>query len=275
MPAIALTANAVSGARENYLKAGFNDYLAKPVGGDKLEKVLYNTLPKEKIQTSVADNAKDASNVSATTVVDPYDVVVGDVDLLFDKIGRIDAIDAETGAGYCGSTESYISVITVFYQTIDDKADEIEDFYNEEDYENYTIKVHALKSSARIIGCGELSKLAESLENAGKENDIDYIKANTDRLLYMYRDLKDKLSFFDEGDDDKEEISPKAMKEAYQTIYEVSSCMEYEMLDDMLKELKKYKFNDTDEANVRRIEKLLTELDWDGIIKLVDDILHS
>ena len=47
---IALTANAISGARQMYLDAGFTNYLSKPVEGEKLERLLYECLPKEKIE---------------------------------------------------------------------------------------------------------------------------------------------------------------------------------------------------------------------------------
>ena len=50
-PYICLTANAISGARDEYLKAGFDDYLAKPVDPKQLEDMLFNHLPKEKINS--------------------------------------------------------------------------------------------------------------------------------------------------------------------------------------------------------------------------------
>jgi len=46
---VALTANAISGAREMYLEAGFADYISKPVEGEKLEMLLMSYLPPEKL----------------------------------------------------------------------------------------------------------------------------------------------------------------------------------------------------------------------------------
>ena len=46
-PVIILTANAIVGAREEYLRKGFDDYLSKPIAPEKLEAMIYNMLPKE------------------------------------------------------------------------------------------------------------------------------------------------------------------------------------------------------------------------------------
>ena len=45
-----MTANAVAGAREEYLKVGFTDYLSKPIDSVKLEELLAKYLPPDKIE---------------------------------------------------------------------------------------------------------------------------------------------------------------------------------------------------------------------------------
>lgn len=49
-PVIALTANAVAGAREKYLKQGFEDYMSKPINGKALEAMLIKWLPADKVE---------------------------------------------------------------------------------------------------------------------------------------------------------------------------------------------------------------------------------
>ncbi len=50
VPAIALTANAIAGAREIYMQAGFLDYLPKPLNARELEDMVRKYLPEELIR---------------------------------------------------------------------------------------------------------------------------------------------------------------------------------------------------------------------------------
>ncbi|MBR4768835.1 MAG: response regulator, partial [Lachnospiraceae bacterium] len=153
---------------------------------------------------------------------------------------EIPEIDEQEGLTNCGSADGFFSVLSVFHKTASMKADEIERFFMEKDIANYTIKVHALKSSARIIGASALSDLAKRLEEAGKKNNTEYINANTERLLAMYRALDKNLEGFDRKDKDLPVIGEDALKEAYQTIIEIAQSMDYELMEDILKNLRGY-----------------------------------
>ena len=257
-PAVALTANAVSGARDMYLEAGFTDYLSKPVDGEKLEKLLLAMLPAEKLE-----KAEDSGDV-------------GDADeagAFLASLKNVAAINAQEGLKNCGSEDGYQSVLSVFHQTAGAKADEIESFWKNRDMENYTIKVHALKSSARIIGAAKLFELAQELEAAGKRNDTAFTDGNTEELLRMYRALDDELVCLDRSGEDLPEISGNEMREAYQTMVEIAGSMDYELMDDILKNLRGYKLSAADGKRVAEIENLLTTLDWDGIIREAKEAL--
>ena len=188
-----------------------------------------------------------------------------------DHLLNIPGLDHAVGVKNCGSAEDYVSVLSVFKKTAGPKADEIEGYYKSGDIPAYTIKVHALKSSARIIGAAELSKLAEELEKAGKSNDTAFIDENTDRLLAMYRELDKALG--GGAEETLPKIDAKALKEGYQTMYEIAQSMDYELMDEILSNLRGYSFEPEDEERISAIEKLLTELDWEGIISIVKEVL--
>ena len=262
-PAVALTANAISGAREMYLEAGFTDYLSKPVDGIKLERMLATLLPGEKVIKSEEDSYDEKTDIHHID-----EEVTNSV--FSEGLSSITEIDAQKGLKNCGTEEGYRSVLMVFHQTAKSKADEIEEYYNKQDVDNFAVKVHALKSSARIIGADALSELAKNLEDAAKAGDEEFVDNNTDKLLEMYRELDEKLSWLDKSDDNLSEISDKALKEAWQTIGEIAEAMDYGMMENILDSLKGYRLRDEDQDKADSIGKLLTELDWDGILRVVN-----
>ncbi len=182
---------------------------------------------------------------------------------------NINGLDIEHGITNCGSFESLVSVVKVFHKTAASKAKEIEDLLASGDIENYTIKVHALKSSARIIGATILSDLAKELEAAGKAADQAKIESDTPTLLSMYRELDTALSGFDEEEKEKPELSDDMRKEAFQTMEEVAQAMDYGMMEQVLKDLKGYSLSEADTDLVKELEALMMQLDWDEILELV------
>lgn len=68
-PCIALTANAMSGAREYYINEGFEDYLSKPIDSNALEKMLMDFLPPEKIHAEKQPELPDSELARAVAML--------------------------------------------------------------------------------------------------------------------------------------------------------------------------------------------------------------
>ncbi len=187
-------------------------------------------------------------------------------------LSGVEGISIENGLEFCGSAPAFFKFLTRFYNSIDSKAKEIEDAYNIEDYDFYTIKVHALKSTSRIIGANELSDLALSLEEAGEDKNLDFITDNTDRLLQMFRSYKERLAFLDKGkepEDTRKEISSEDLKEAYDALKEIVPTMDYDAVEMIIEGIKKYRLPKEEEARIERIEELLKNVEWDQMEELV------
>ena len=174
-------------------------------------------------------------------------------------------LNPEAGLSNCGSVQSYFSVLSTFHQTAEGKAAEIESLYEQGNIADYTIKVHALKSSARIIGAAALSKMAEDLENAGKAGDLGFIRQQNGNLVQTYRELDAKLSPLDPDVETKKPLSPEMRSEAFRTMGELAETMDFGMMEDFLKELKGYQLSDEDADLLKKAEECLFALDWDGI----------
>ncbi len=260
LPVYALTANSTAG-EEFYKSKGFNGYLAKPIDSVVLERTILKHLPEEIVMTNTgADEA----------ILEP-EAMPEDMDWL----KEVKEISIEDGIRSSGGVSSYIFSLKLFYDTIDDNAEVIEKAYNEKEIRLYTVKVHALKSSARIIGAGDLSALAEKLENAGNKQDMEFIDKYTDKLLRDYRSFKDKFSRFKEekpSDDGKEMIPEEELREAYGALKEVIEVMDYDAVEMIVSQLDDYRLPDKDAERIAELVKMLKVFDWDGMEKIISEV---
>lgn len=262
---IVLTANAVSGVREMYIGEGFDDYLSKPINPEVLEQRLLEWLPKEKIILDVDGDNKDKSDEKER---DNKEIVHSDETTHNEETSmfNISEINEEDGISYCGSKDAYLSVLNIFHETAEDKAEEIRKEYEEKNWDDFTISVHALKSSARVIGAKELSEAAKEMEDAGKRHDIEEIDSNIDNLINDYIALNDKLNVLDRKEDANLPLLEGAMrKDAFDTMISIANSMDYGMMETLLDDIKNYRLDKKDEEIITRIRKLLLELDWDSI----------
>ncbi len=256
LPVYALTANAAAG-EEFYVSKGFNGYLAKPIDSVALERAIMKHIPEEIMMKPEAEDAvEDLEEI-------PEDML---------WIYETDGITVEDGIKYSGGISAFIFSLNLFADTIDSNAEVIENAYKDGDIKLYTVKVHALKSSARIIGARDLSKLAESLEDAGNSEDMDFIDANTEKLISDYKAYKDKLARLKEQDgaeDDKDEIPEDELKDAYEALKEVIPMMDYDAVEMILDQLKEYKLPEEDQEKMAKLGMMLKTLDWDGMESLI------
>lgn len=227
LPIVALTANAVSGAREMFMGEGFTEFVPKPIERFVLERVLRRVLPETSIRfndgflgvSSAADYAppkeqkepqKKPQNDTQTEAAEetaPSGADVPEAVLpaqtgtpahtktqapdksLTERLCEI-GLDAKSGLAYCSGMEDfYREMLQMFCGQQPEKAQAIQEAYDAKDWDGYTVKVHALKSTSRTIGAATLSELAEKLEKAGKAKDLPYITEMHDNLQRQYRDI--------------------------------------------------------------------------------------
>ncbi|MCR5746173.1 MAG: response regulator [Lachnospiraceae bacterium] len=206
---IALTANAVVGARETYIGAGFDDYLSKPVDvkglSEKLEKYLPDEAYESIDKTNKTDSAKERSMDSVLEFAPdedfPEDSSEDNIAVLYDpeklKAGGIDVNLALT---YCANDEAfYYDVLNGFVTGIEEKMSVADSLYKNEDWHDYEIEVHAIKSNAKMIGATASYEMALMLEKAAEQADIEYIRSNHEKFKSNMRKLIDILNSAERG----------------------------------------------------------------------------
>ncbi|MBP5463664.1 MAG: response regulator, partial [Treponema sp.] len=157
VPAVALTANAISGAREMYIKEGFTDYLTKPVNSVKLEKMIAHYLPPEKLMAAADEAPSESQQAESPRLTDP----------VLQRLSLVPGLDITRSLEACGSPDVCKDVLKQYAESGPDTLDTILYCMKKEDWKNYTVKVHALKSSSRLAGLDTLSEAAAQLEAQG------------------------------------------------------------------------------------------------------------
>lgn len=262
-PVVCLTANAIPGARDYYLSAGFDDYLTKPVNHLALEDILVKYLPEEKVRLEIVDETEDAPTNAAGEEL-PKELKV---------LEACDFIDTDAGLSRSGDTASYLSLVKIFYDTLTDKTDELKSFLEQGDIKDYTIKVHALKSSLRIIGAEKLSELAQSLENAGKVEDTDYIREFNHELMekcFLIRDDLQPIFKEDEDDSGKESADEELMRKVYEEIKAAADEMDCDRLEELMNEMRGYRIPEDEKERFSKVAKCIDDFDYDGVLAVLE-----
>ncbi len=273
LPVVALTANAIGGAREMFLAEGFQDFVAKPVEVSVLEHVLKKYIPSERIivqteEETVKETEKNNKKES--------DVVIKAADSLEGLI------DIQTGINYSGGVyEDYIDVIRLYYNSGVEKKQQMQKLFEDKDWNDYTIMVHALKSTSLGIGAKELSEMAKEQEKAGKENNMEYLLAHHNLLMETYATVLDAIAgnkdFFPDNEDKSleklKELSWEELKEKLDKLSEALDTFEEEAVIPVINDLSLYLYKGSKIAGkLDGLKGLVNSFDFCGAADILEEL---
>ncbi len=269
VPVIALTANAVSGVREMFIKEGFQGYVSKPIELSQLEKVLKTNLPEEMIIR------KQVAAASAPKAGE------GEVQLR--------GVDCARGMLNCGNNlDNYLSLLKVVYEDGIIKLDRIRELAETKNYNEYGIEVHALKSVAASIGAQALSNQAKDHEFANYDGHFDFIDGNYEDLLAQYSSLLDDiaielrargvLDLEEKSENDgmpkpalPEDELQKALLDLRESVEDFEADAAMEKLDWILD----FEVGQETDLALKRIRNLLNDFQYDDAVQGIDKILEK
>ena len=179
VPIIALTANAINGVEQQFIDAGMNDYIAKPVKIVELQKILQKWLPKHK-QYPMGTSLEEIENISQKQAEKDWKRMSPDMIL-----EQLDGVDTETGIKNCaGSQSAYFEVLQTFAAS--NLANVLNTYFEKEDLENYSVTAHSIKGACRNIGAHDIADKAYSLERAAKRGDISFVWDHHEEMVEEY-----------------------------------------------------------------------------------------
>ncbi|MCR5092421.1 MAG: response regulator [Lachnospiraceae bacterium] len=201
---IALTANAVVGARDFYLKSGFDDYLAKPVGVRELEEILAKHLPGEKISYRSPDEEKKQSDDIMFFSPDDDGGEETNVQSAAPASGEsidfpaVEGLDWRFAREHLPMDDLLQETVRAFRDSISEQADQLDALYqafpDETAVSDYRTLVHAMKSQAATIGIIPLAGMAKVLEDASAASQLERVERLHPVFMDVWCSYRDKLS---------------------------------------------------------------------------------
>ena len=185
-----------------------------------------------------------------------------------------DLIDVDTGIYFNGSRRTYKNNLKTFYDTIDKKINDISGLYSEGKTEDYTIKVHSLKSTLKTIGATGLGDEAQMIEDACKNGDPDYVASHHDDFVKKVLSLKDIIVKVLNTDEKKRQSLPMAgrdmMAGVFDEIYHAAEELDSYRLDGIFSRMEAYSIPEKDMPLFEKLKSAYNEFDYDMIIKELD-----
>ncbi|WP_051194969.1 ATP-binding protein [Pseudobutyrivibrio ruminis] len=258
-PVIALTANAIAGAKDRYLTMGFHGFLSKPVVPAQLEKMIRDFLPQSLLEYHEPD-AKDEARKNRTKKIELPD---------------IEGIDWDYALLHFPDSNMVYQSAIDFYDSIGFERDELLRYYNNLDesiLEDYRIKVHGIKSMSNTIGATSLGGVAKLLEYAARDGDIERVRIMTPILIEELDSMQSRLSV----------LTSDVTKPALEDMDELFALLEMlkmsimthdsEAADNNMKQIMAYTYDEDMQAKIDHLNLHMMNLEVDEALEDIDKL---
>ncbi len=261
VPVIALTANAMKEAEELFKEAGMNGFVAKPIDMRQMCVVLRKWLP-ENLVIRLEDSGDVKKMLSEPEKCETK------------ELPEIEGLDTKEGIKNSGSVELFMNLLGDFYKLIDAKSNKIESCLAEELIRDYTIEVHALKNTSRMIGAVNLSEQFWNLEQLGNANDLEELKKETPKVLALYRSYKPILKPY--GDKLRTELKEAKIDEIImylQGMHEAIEGFDLDAADQAMNELEECRLPDSCQIPMENLRVAVADVAMENILEITEEMI--
>ena len=258
LPIVALSANATTEARELFAVNGFSDFVPKPIKLKELCNCIRRWLPKELVITEgleLMQQETDTAEASEELV--------------------IEGLDVKEGILNSGTKELFLSLLGDFYKLIDQKSTKVEKCLADGMIRDYTIEVHALKSTARMIGAMELSEKFYRLEKLGNAEDKKMLEKETPAVLSLYRSYKPILEPFAKKEQDKVSVPLEEIVQTLQELKEAMDSFDLDGADDAMHRLEGFEFPEELQSRVEELSAFVADVAMEDVMRLADELVSK
>lgn len=276
IPVIALTANAVAGARDLYLKEGFQDYLTKPIDADKFENMLIEYLPDNVVYLThnmdINDAYKEEEAGNELSIRESQLYLMG--------------FNLRNGLKYMGGDRAlYGKVLHDFHSILQEKEEALKDFLKKGDMPGYMIIVHSLKGNARNVGADDLADEAFELEKMAKAGQVEDVTVRSPILFSLMSTMRNSLKVYLDNEErleaatkeeevlEVERITEDDWRKALQELADRLDDFDGDTASAKIRELKRYDRPESDKKMLRLCEKAVKDFAYDIALEIVNAVL--
>ncbi len=256
VPVYILTANAIAGAKEQYLAEGFDGFLSKPIDPERLEKAIKNNIPKKLLQKKILPKKEEKET---------------------GNIPEIDGMDPGYAMAHFPDSKMLYAAMKEFYKGADSNIKKADALYSQISLENilqeYRIVVHAMKSSSATIGVAQLSGMAKILEQAAIQGNIPLIQEAHPMFSKEWRDFQQRLGeALGLNRANKKKVGNDVVIALVSMIEEAIRQMDVDRADETVQKLNSYRFDSNLQVLVDEITNAVSDLDEDATINAANQI---
>lgn len=260
LPIVALSANATTEARELFTSNGFSDFVAKPIKVKELCACVRKWLPEGLVEESEELLVAEVSTGAKES----------------EEVLQIEGLDVKEGIQNSGTEELFLSLLGDFYKLIDQKSTKVEKLLADGMIRDYTIEVHALKSTARMIGAMELSEKFYRLEQLGNAGEEDTLIAETPAVIALYRSYKPVLEpFARKNEQEKQEVSAEDIVAELENLKNAMDCFDLDGADEAMHKLEGFVFPEELQKKVENLSAFVADVAMEDVMNLADTLIEE
>ena len=265
VPIIALTANAVTQAKEMMLAAGMDDFLPKPILKSSLNEMLIKWLPNSDFTRRKTEPADIGDNIPEKQGI------------FWNAIKKIEYLSLRIGLErVSGNYDAYREMLHLSINVFEKCDGKLHGFLAANDMRNFTIEAHSIKNSLANLGAMELSARAYELEAAAVRNDTAFCALNLNPFLNDLYDLSEKIkkAFSELYQDSAPIIVPPELGLILTRMKDAMNEMEYVKINDELKNLNALELNDALKGRIEEIETAVILMDYPCAVEAIQELLR-
>ncbi|MCL1981801.1 MAG: ATP-binding protein, partial [Clostridiales bacterium] len=187
VPIIALTANAISGSEQMFLKSGFQDFISKPIEMNRLDTVIRKWIRDKELEKTLGKHVYPGKKTAFRTRSGRDRRVLptrrgGGGQRTAGKL-TVEGLDMSKGVErFSGDEKLFMQILRSYAVNTVPLLEQLKNV-SKNNLGDYSITVHGVKSSSRGIYADALGNMAEALEMASKDGDWDYVEAKNSEMI--------------------------------------------------------------------------------------------